>query len=172
MLDAAGRSTVVTVIAGTFASVHAPSPPPKSWASRSANDVQIWTLQLAPGAKFDLPATASGANRMAYFSLATGCAWNGRAIPAQSAVHLRADTPASFENGATPSEILILQARPIGEPVVQKGPFVMNTTAEIQQAFADYRATGFGGWPWGRPDPVHDRQARFARHADGHVERG
>ena len=64
-----------------------------------------------------------------------------------------------------------LQGRPIDAPVFQMGPFVMNTPEELQQAFVDYRTTQFGGWPWSRPDPVHDRtEGRFALHADGTVE--
>lgn len=75
-------------------------------------------------------------------------------------------------NGDTEGRVLVLQGRPIGETVIQYGPFVMNTKEEIQQAFDDYHATKFGGWPWSRYDQVHDRaEGRFAKHADGTVER-
>ncbi|PKO07267.1 MAG: hypothetical protein CVU41_03005 [Chloroflexi bacterium HGW-Chloroflexi-3] len=39
--------------------------------------------------------------------------------------------------------LLLLQARPIEEPVVQYGPFVMNTQKEIYEAYADYRKDQF-----------------------------
>ncbi|OBU84891.1 pirin family protein [Chromobacterium subtsugae] len=41
-------------------------------------------------------------------------------------------------NGGAPSRLLLLAARPLGEPIAQWGPFVMNTRQEIEQAMEDY----------------------------------
>jgi hypothetical protein len=69
------------------------------------------------------------------------------------------------------TDILMLQGMPIGEPVAQYGPFVMNSHEEIMQAYNDYRSTSFGGWPWKTYDPVHSRtRGRFARYANGMEE--
>jgi quercetin 2,3-dioxygenase len=172
--DEAGRSAEVTVIAGALQEGHrAPSPPPRSWASRPDTDVAIWTVRLDPGAAWTLPpASRPDALRTLYFFRGTSVQIGGRALGARTAAVVASDRPARIEAGPDACEILLLQGRPIGEPVVAHGPFVMNTRAEIQRAFADYQRTRFGGWPWPADDPDHGpSEGRFARHADGRVER-
>jgi redox-sensitive bicupin YhaK (pirin superfamily) len=170
--DARGLATEVTVVAGALADAVPRSPPPKSWASRPDTDVAIWTIKMAPGARFTLPAATEGANRTLYFFRGSGLRVGDRSVPPQHAVKLRAGVAAALDNGPDQGEMLMLQGRPIGEPVVQHGPFVMNTAAEIRQAFADYQRTRFGGWPWRDDGPVHARaEGRFAVHADGRRER-
>ena len=170
--DGAGRTTSVTVVAGRYAGAAPPAPPPRSWASRPDTDLAVWAIRMEAGAKWTLPATLGTTNRMLYYFAGSGIRVATRALPLNVGVRLQADAAVELACGATPAELLLLQARPIGEPVVQHGPFVMNTAAEIQQAFADYRRTRFGGWPWKQDDPNHGpTEGRFARHADGKVER-
>lgn len=166
--DAAGRSIEATLIAGELGGVHSPKPPPASWAADPSHDVAILTLRMQSGASWTLPAARAGVNRTLYFFSGSGLRIDGVSIPAKHAVELRGDDKAKLQCGAEDCEMLLLQGRPIGEPVAQRGPFVMNTDAEIGQAFEDYRKTRFGGWPWPTHEPVHPREkGRFARHADG-----
>jgi len=169
--DAAGLSTVVTVIAGEYEGLLPPAPPPASWASRPEADVAIFHLVLSPGASFAVPPAKGDETMRVLYVFEGSVAVDGVASATDTGVVVDASQVAPLVAGPEGAEVLMLQARPIGEPVAQYGPFVMNTEAEIQQAFADYRRTGFGGWPWDRPDPVHGGEAaRFAQHADGRVE--
>jgi redox-sensitive bicupin YhaK (pirin superfamily) len=170
--DGSGRRTEVTLVAGELGGVRPPAPPPHSWARHADADVAIWTIRMEPGAQWTLPAAAAGTNRRLYFFAGTSLRVGDRDVRGGHAVDLRPDAEAALENGAEPADLLLLQGRPIGEPVVQHGPFVMNSRSEIEQAFLDYRRTGFGGWPWPVDGPVHGREpGRFARQPDGRVER-
>ena len=170
--DAAGRTAEVTIVAGQIGDVKAPPPPPDSWASRAEADVAIWTIKLAPGAQWTLPAAKPGSNRRLYFFEGSGMKIAGRAIPANHSVDLQADREVTLEGGDGACELLLLQGRPIGEPVVQYGPFVMNSPEEIRQTIYEYQRTQFGGWPWDRTDPVLPREeGRFARLIDGRIVR-
>jgi redox-sensitive bicupin YhaK (pirin superfamily) len=170
--DADGHAVEVTLIAGQLPGMKALSPPPSSWAARAEAGVRVLTLRLSPGARWTLPPAAPGANRMLYFVAGDRAQLAGATTlgPGEGA-RLASDAAVPLQAGATEVDLLLLEGRPIGEPVVQHGPFVMNTQEEIRQAFGDYRATGFGGWPWLEDGPVHPRGAgRFAIHADGRRE--
>ncbi|HEX4420908.1 MAG TPA: pirin family protein [Kofleriaceae bacterium] len=174
--DAAGRTTEVTVVAGALGDAAVPPPPPHSWAARAEADVAIWSIRMQPGAVWTLPPARPGTNRTLYWFRGAGLRVADRALSKPCGIALVPDVAVSLAAGGTPEagdvELLLLQGRPIGEPVAQHGPFVMNTRAEIQQAFTDYQRTQFGGWPWPTQAPVHGRdEGRFARHADGRVER-
>ena len=171
--DADGRETVVSVVAGSLQGAGAPlPPPPDSWAAQPDADVAIWTIRMAPGATWTLPRAKGGdTKRNLYFFKGAGVKVAGQDVRSPAAIGLRGDVDVVLVNGETEAEFLLLQGRPIGEPVAQYGPFVMNTQAEIRQAMQDYRSTQFGGWPFEGSAPVHGREpARFAVHPDGREE--
>lgn len=166
--DEAGKQTTVTVVAGALAGADAPlAPPPASWASQADADVAIWTITLEPGARWVLPAARSDeARRMLYWFVGSSLQLEGEALQEHAALQVEARRDLALVNtGADTAELVLLQGRPLREPVARYGPFVMNTQEEIMQAMADFRRTQFGGWPWGESDPVHgEKPRRFARH--------
>src|SRR5690606_32626499 len=167
-----GALAEVTVIAGAVDGAAPPDPPPSSWASRPDSDLAIWHLRLEPGADWRMPAAAGPDTvRTLYVFEGDGVTVDGATVDGYHAAVLRADREAHIASDGG-AECLVLQGRPIAEPVAQYGPFVMNTEDEIRQAFSDYRATQFGGWPWPSDEPVNaPDEGRFARRPDGSLER-
>ncbi len=171
-LDSEGRPADLTVVAGSYPGVGAQESPPNSWASRPESAIGIWHLSMAPDAHFELPGAADdGINRVLYAFEGSWIDIDGTPVKSGNGAVLKASANLSLQAGAEGIEVMVLQGRPIGEPVVQYGPFVMNTEQEIQETFRDYQATQFGGWPWPKSDPDHGGagQGRFARHADGRI---
>jgi redox-sensitive bicupin YhaK (pirin superfamily) len=162
----------VTVVAGELGGAVPPSPPPSSWASRQESEVAIWHVRLAPGASFVLPPTRQAETvRTLYVFDGVGLEVAGEPMPVSTGAVVDTALPVELASSGG-VEVLVLQGRPIGEPVAQYGPFVMNDRAGIEQAFRDYQRTGFGGWPWEREELVHGHDpARFARRPDGTIER-
>jgi len=166
--DESGRLVEINVIAGTLGNMTALDPAPDSWAADPENEVTIWTIKMEAGTQWTIPAASEEVNRTLYFHQGSSIQIDGNEIPSERAIQLQANREQIVENGNSDGYFLLLQGKPIIEPVVQYGPFVMNTNAEIQQAMHDYQRTEFGGWPWSRRDQVHPREkGRFARHADG-----
>ena len=169
--DENGNKAYVEVITGVLGE-HAPTtPPPNSWAADNNNEVAVWNIKIEKGGTFYLPAASAGLNRSLYFYEGKKLGLNGSNIDYYHAVDVESDHILKLEAIDESASILVLQGKPINEPVVQHGPFVMNSRQEIQQAFEDYQKTQFGGWPWSTYGPVHDRsKGRFAKHADGKEE--
>jgi redox-sensitive bicupin YhaK (pirin superfamily) len=161
----------VEVMAGTLDGAVPPAPPPDSWASRADSHLGIWLIRLENGARWELPRAPGTVNRMLHCVQGSDISVAGTRVQDGIGIQVRPEVPVVVENHGEPAEFLLLQGQPIGAPVFQMGPFVMNTPEELRQAFDDYNRTQFGGWPWSTRSPVHARSnGRFALHADGKVE--
>jgi len=169
--DVKGNNIEIRIIAGKIEKVAAPDPAPDSWAADPDNNIGIWIIKMDANAIWTIPSASLEINRSLYFYEGNELKIGGVDIKPYHSIELLADQKAIIENGSQPSSLLLLQGKPISEPVVQHGPFVMNTATEIQQAFFDFRQTQFGGWPWERHDNVHSKEmGRFAKYADGGEE--
>lgn len=164
------------VYAGMLGKARGGKPPPDSWAADAANDVGVFVVQLPPGGSLELPPAVGGAaiNRMAYVTLGEGVEADGVATPHTAVLKLRADTPTRLRNPSATAhaEVFVLQGRPIGEPVAQRGPFVANTEAGLREASRAYQSGAFGRWPWRENIVVFPRdKGRFAMRPGAAEER-
>ena len=176
--------TRVTVWAGALEGATPLPPPPKSYANVDNSEVAVWFLRMQPGGSYTLPPAAGGLaiNRAVYYFYGASASIGDKVLDKHCRVDVDASQPcrvahpaasasasgssessASKEAESDETYFLVLQGRPIGENVVQHGPFVMNTQEEIMQAFQDYQRTQFGGWPWPKDGVTHPRgKGRFA----------
>jgi len=169
--DDKGAKTQVEVVAGKLDDIKALAPPPDSWAADSANEVAIWIIDMEANANWTLPAASESVNRMLYFYEGETLDIDDTTLEVMTAAVMQPESSVTLHAGGQAVRILMLQGKPINEPVAQHGPFVMNSQEEVLQAYRDFRETRFGGWPWKKTDQVHPRdKPRFARFADGHEE--
>jgi redox-sensitive bicupin YhaK (pirin superfamily) len=107
-------------------------------------DVALAWLDLTEGATATLPIAAS---RSIFFYVVRGSVRvNGTEAFARELVEFNYDGNELALEALTDSVLLLGHAEPFGEPVVSGGPFVMNTEAEIEQAYTDYQQGKFGRW--------------------------
>ncbi len=169
--DGNSNKTWVDVIAGKLNEVNAPEPTPNSWAAKGHNGVSVYTVKMEQNAVWTLPDKENNVNRNLYYYKGNGLNINGENITADSRIQALNNEALTLTNGAAESYLLILEGKPINEPVVQHGPFVMNTREEISETIREYQRTEFGGWPWPEREQAHPKEkGRFALHANGSEE--
>ena len=171
-IDKNGKNTTIEVYAGSYKSKMAPKPTPDSWAAKPDQGVAIFSVKMEAYAQWELPAPADEQVRNTlYFYNGNSIDIEGEEISVKHLVKVMPDQCLHITNGDKEADFLILQGKPINEPVALRGPFVMNTEEELNQGFAEYRRTQFGGWPWPETEQVFNRnKGRFAKYADGITE--
>jgi quercetin 2,3-dioxygenase len=160
----------ISVISGEFSGTRFYEAPKNSWASDPDHSVNIFLVKICKGGKFNYPAK-QGVNRSVYFFEGHGARLCGESIHGKEALFLNPEMNVEIESSES-CEFLFLEAKPIAEPVIQYGPFVMNTREEIERTFRDYERTQFGGWKWNRHDMIHGPGTeRFAKYPDGRIDK-
>jgi hypothetical protein len=165
------KEVSIKIVAGNYGDSRSILPPPDSWAADQHNHVAIWVITLEAEIRWTLPPASEGTNRSLYFFEGEDVSVAGQRLNSFKGMTLFPTEEIEILNGAAESKLLLLQGKPMKEPVVQQGPFVMNTVAEIKQTMLDYQKDQFGGWPWPNHEHVHPRDSgRFAKYVDGREE--
>ena len=128
------------VIAGAFEhggrTVHGPV---NGAGARIATDPRYFDLRLPAGASVTVP-LPEGHTAFAYvYEGEATDQHSGRTLPLRAAGAFADGNAIALQAGAGGARLLLLAGKPLREPVVQYGPFVMNSNEEIEQALRDFR---------------------------------
>lgn len=169
--DRSGKLSTITLISGRYGQNFSPKAPTDSWAADKDSDVAIWSIKLSSGATWVMPKTNKATVRSLYLINSGDIILNSERISGKSKVEIKSDIDIKIKDLGQGMELLLLQGRPISEPVSKHGPFVMNSQSEIREAYHDYQKTQFGGWDWDSDAPVHGSDPkRFAKYINGETE--
>ena len=106
-----------------------------------STDPTYFDIELPAGGSFEhtLPAGHTAFVYVYEGAIAIGDGNAARTVPLQAAGVLSPGDRVILEAGAQGARLILLAGRPLREPIVQYGPFVMNTREEIEQAIQDYQ---------------------------------
>ncbi|RTQ48558.1 pirin family protein [Hymenobacter gummosus] len=107
-------------------------------------DIQLATIDFQAGGQLTLPIPA--AHTIFFYTIRGRLRVNGEETEALRLTEFNHDGDKLHIEALTDAVLLLGHAQPFLEPIVAYGPFVMNTAAEIQQAYQDYQAGKFGQW--------------------------
>ncbi|WP_339670885.1 pirin family protein [Dasania marina] len=143
-----GDGSAIKVIAGTYSPFSGdqrsagPEVNAKSVTSpipQGTTEALYWDLQLAPGAQWQA-AIPAGHNLAVYVYEGSTVEVEGMALATRQLGLYGDGEGLQLQAGSQGLSALVVAGKPLKEPIAQHGPFVMNSTEEIEQAIADYQA--------------------------------
>ena len=160
----------IELIYGSLESLIQQKCPPDSWAAETENELCVAHFQMDEATEISIPSSKNSVIKSLYL-YEGGIEINKQLITEAHQIILDSSKTYTICSKQK-SKILLLQSKPINEPVAKYGPFVMNEQNEINQKINEFRLTFFGGWPWSKNDHTHSSSLeRFAKYPDGKTQK-
>lgn len=158
----------IKVLVGNYDGHQAPRPVSTSYAFNEEHHINIWDVKLEKDSIFKIPVFPKDVKVQVYVMSGELDAYNNT-IKEQNLFVYQSDEEVELK-ALKDTEFMIFIGKEINEEVYAYGPFVMSTREEIIEAYKEYEATQFGGWPWDTSAPTIDKhEGRFSMTEKGKV---